>query len=69
MECGWTIPPEDGAALAAKVRELAGQLDELARRGRRGRAYAELHYSRPAITTAYQQELEALHQPAGGAGS
>lgn len=69
VECGWTIPPEDGAALAAKVRELAGQLDELARRGRRGRSYAELHYSRPAITTAYQQELEALHQPAGGAGS
>ncbi|MEY3282566.1 MAG: hypothetical protein RIR86_579, partial [Acidobacteriota bacterium] len=56
-------------ALAAKVQELAGQLDELARRGRRGRSYAELHYSRPAITNAYQQQLEELHQPAGRAGS
>lgn len=65
VECGWSIPPEDGAALAAKVRELAGELDELARRGQRGRSYAELHYSRPAITTAYRQELEALLRPAG----
>jgi colanic acid biosynthesis glycosyl transferase WcaI len=60
VECGWTIPPEDGTALAAKVRELAGQADELVRRGRRGRAHAELHYSRPAITSAYRQELEEM---------
>ncbi len=60
VECGWTIPPEDGTALAAKVGELAGQSEELARRGQRGRAYAEGHFSRPAITDAYRRGIEEM---------
>ena len=60
LGCGWTIPPEDGRALAAMVVQLAGQRDQLEQRGRRGRVAAEKLFSRPAITADYRRHLEEI---------
>lgn len=65
-ESGWCVPPEDGVALAAKIEWLMAQPDEMARRGRRGRDYAELHFARPAITGAYGRVLESIVTGAEG---
>jgi glycosyltransferase involved in cell wall biosynthesis len=47
--CGWIGEPEDVAALAAKMRDLAVMpLQELESLGQRGRSYALAHYSKGA---------------------
>ena len=69
LGCGWTIPPEDGTALAATVSRLAAARDQLESRGREGRAAAEKLFSRRAITASYRRHLEELARPAEGRSS
>lgn len=66
LSCGWTIPPEDGTALAAMVVRLASERNLLESRGREGRAWAEKLFSRHAITTAYRQHLEEIARGSDG---
>ena len=66
---GWCVPPEDGPALAAAVRELALKPAELQQRGRQGREYAERNFARPAITGGYRLVLESIVRGESGAGA
>lgn len=59
-ESGWCVPPEDGPALAEAVRQLSLIPEELHRRGRQGREYAERNFARPAITGGYRRILESI---------
>lgn len=59
------VPPEDDAALARAIGELAAQPVELAEMSRRGRAYVEAHYSRRELARRYLEVLDAARADAG----
>jgi glycosyltransferase involved in cell wall biosynthesis len=56
---GTTVPPEDGAALAAAVERYADMADDAwERQGRSGRAFVEQHYTWQHIMDRWTQGLE-----------
>ncbi len=56
--CGVVVPPQDPAALAAAVCNLADGLDTRLELGRRARAYAEAHFERDAVLTSFFEPIE-----------
>jgi colanic acid biosynthesis glycosyl transferase WcaI len=56
--CGRVIAPEDSAQLAAVLRELVQEPENLATWGKNGRTLAEQRYSRKVCTPAYANALE-----------
>jgi colanic acid biosynthesis glycosyl transferase WcaI len=48
-KCGLVVPPQDAAALAAAITELAGNPVGRQQLGRYARTYAEAHFERDAI--------------------
>jgi colanic acid biosynthesis glycosyl transferase WcaI len=48
-QCGIVVPPQDGAALAAAVVQLAGDRSGRMELGRRARAYAEANFARETV--------------------
>lgn len=63
---GLVVPPDDGAALAAAVRRLAGDGAERARLGAEARARALARWERDAVLTRLEAMLAALTAPAPG---
>jgi len=57
---GFFSPPEDASALAGLLAQLSERGEELGELGRRGRAYVEQHYSRPALAGRYLEVLERV---------
>jgi glycosyltransferase involved in cell wall biosynthesis len=58
--CGFTIAPEDPAALAAAVRALRGMSpDERERMGRAGRAFAERHHVYGVLAQGFLEAVDA----------
>jgi glycosyltransferase involved in cell wall biosynthesis len=57
---GMVIPPEDGPALAAAIRELAAGPGRAQNLGRQGRAFVEAHYDRAALAREYLEVLRAV---------
>jgi len=57
---GLFSPPEDADALARLLRELSADPARLTALGTSGRAFAEAHYSRPALARRYLALLEEL---------
>jgi colanic acid biosynthesis glycosyl transferase WcaI len=56
--CGVVVPPQDPAALAAAVCDLADGSDTRLELGRRARAYAEAHFERDAVLTRFFEPIE-----------
>lgn len=59
-KCGRSVPPEDGPALAAAVRQAYEERACLADEGRRGRALIEREYSKEAIAKRYDELIHEL---------
>jgi glycosyltransferase involved in cell wall biosynthesis len=57
--CGWFVPPEDAAALAARVAALLDAPEMLAEAGRRGAAAARTHFDRRRHMAALVATIEA----------
>lgn len=51
---GYSLPPEDGAALADTLRRLAGDSELCRRLGESGRRYAEKHLSPESVAVRYE---------------
>jgi colanic acid biosynthesis glycosyl transferase WcaI len=58
--CGLVVPPEDPAAFAAAIAQLAGDAEARARFGKSARAYAEARLDRDAVLRSFEQALEKL---------
>jgi glycosyltransferase involved in cell wall biosynthesis len=58
--CGVAVPPEDGAALAAAIREMATDRDAARRLGDNGRRHALEHYDRAALAARFVAVVESL---------
>lgn len=52
-DCGWVLTPGDAAALVERIRQLRIDPGEAERRGRRGRAFVEVHYDRARLAREY----------------
>jgi glycosyltransferase involved in cell wall biosynthesis len=63
---GEYVPSEDVPALVAAVRRLAGQRDQLAEMGRRGRAHVLRHFDRDALADQYVEILDKVVARASG---
>lgn len=64
---GLCVPAGGGEDLAKAIRGLAERPEEAAEMGRRGRAYAETHFSRPACTGTYASLLAKPRRGTNGA--
>lgn len=62
-QAGLFAPPEDGAALAERIRWLADHPGERAAMGERGRAWVTSNASRDALAQRYLGELDRLVHP------
>lgn len=58
--CGVAVPPEDGAALAGALRDLAADPAGARRMGESGRRYALAHYDRAALAARFVETVESL---------
>ncbi|MGD9696725.1 MAG: glycosyltransferase family 4 protein [Thermoleophilia bacterium] len=58
--CGINVPPEDGAALAAAIRELAADPARARALGEAGRRYALERYDRRALAARFVSTVESL---------
>lgn len=58
--CGWNVPPEDPAAMAAAIRAAAAHRDDARERGERGRAYALEHYDRRRLAARFVSLVDDL---------
>jgi glycosyltransferase involved in cell wall biosynthesis len=59
-DCGWTVPPDRPDRLAAVIREVAAlPIEELSRRGERGREYVRRHYLRSNLAEQLQRSFAA----------
>lgn len=58
--CGWNVPPEDPAAMAAAIRAAAAHRDDARERGARGRAYALEHYDRRRLAARFVSLVDHL---------
>lgn len=56
-ECGVVVPPEDAAAMARALRELASDPERRARLGANGRRYAEQELSQDVILRRFEAQL------------
>jgi starch synthase (maltosyl-transferring) len=54
-ETGWLVPPGDAAALAAALREAAGDRDRLKAYGAAGRRRVESRFTQAAVVRAYDR--------------
>ncbi len=59
-DCGLCTPPEDGAALAQAIRELADDPDRRRAMGERGREHALAHYDRRALAQRFVATVESV---------
>ncbi|MGD9570536.1 MAG: glycosyltransferase family 4 protein [Thermoleophilia bacterium] len=57
--CGLSVPPEDGAALAGAIRNLAGDPEGVRAMGAAGREYALEHYDRAALAARFVATVES----------
>jgi colanic acid biosynthesis glycosyl transferase WcaI len=60
------VHPVEPAAIAEAVRRMARSADDAQRMGRAGRAYAEAHFSRGAVTRQYAQLMDEAVAAARG---
>ena len=60
--CGSVVPPENAAAMAQALRELAADPVHRAELGANGRRYAERELSREVILRRFEAQLQALLQ-------
>ncbi len=67
--CGIVVPPEDGAAMAAAVRALAGDADRRAALGRAGRERVVAEWGRDAILAELVHLLRELAPARAAVGS
>ncbi|MGE0028596.1 MAG: glycosyltransferase family 4 protein [Thermoleophilia bacterium] len=58
--CGVAVPPEDGAALAGAIRDLAADREGARRMGAQGRAYALEHYDRARLAARFVAVVESV---------
>jgi glycosyltransferase involved in cell wall biosynthesis len=58
--CGWSVPPEDPAAMAAAIRGAAADTGDARERGARGREYALAHYDRRALAARFVALVDGL---------
>lgn len=58
--CGVAVPPEDGAALAGAIRDLAADREGARRMGEQGRAYALEHYDRARLAARFVAVVESV---------
>ena len=56
-ETGWLVPPEDPEALAAAIRAVAADEDEVERRGRESRRRFELEYRPERIAAIWEDAV------------
>jgi glycosyltransferase involved in cell wall biosynthesis len=63
--CGIWVPPEDGAALASALRELATSPNAVEEMGAAGRRLAERAFSRDRMTEEVRSCLEGIARSAG----
>lgn len=59
-DCGLCTAPEDGAALAGAIRELAADPDRRRAMGDRGREHALAHYDRRALARRFVATVESV---------
>ncbi len=59
-DCGWNVPPEDPAAMAAAIRNVAAHRDEARRRGLAGREYALAEYDRRVLAARFVRLVDEL---------
>ena len=64
-ENGTLVTPEDADAFVSALRSLVADAAERTRRGERGRAYTERHYSWPQIIEQYAALFAGLDRSAG----
>jgi glycosyltransferase involved in cell wall biosynthesis len=55
----WVVPPEDGMALAAAIRTLAGDLQRRQAMGRQGRRYVEEYFDRGTLARQYRKLIDS----------
>lgn len=58
--CGFVVPQDSPAAIAAAVRQAASRRTELAAMGEAGRRYVAAHYDRPVVTGQYGKLIGQL---------
>lgn len=58
--CGFVVPQDSPAAIAAAVRHAASRRSELASMGEAGRRYVAAHYDRPVVTGQYGKLIGQL---------
>jgi colanic acid biosynthesis glycosyl transferase WcaI len=63
--CGVVVPPEDGSAMAAAIRELAADEPRRAALGAAGRQHALAEWSRDAVLGQFERWIEEARQPTG----
>jgi glycosyltransferase involved in cell wall biosynthesis len=57
-ECGLTVPPEDGAAMAQAVERLAADREGARRMGHNGGQYVRAHYDRAVLADRFVKVVE-----------
>jgi colanic acid biosynthesis glycosyl transferase WcaI len=63
-ECGWAVPPDDPAAMAAAIRHAYQDQAALYQKGQSGRAYVVAHHSRQAVAGQYDALIRAVTRQA-----
>jgi colanic acid biosynthesis glycosyl transferase WcaI len=58
--CGWSVPPDDAAQMAAAIREAFALRATLPALGENGRAYVEAHHSKRAVAQQYDALIRSL---------
>lgn len=58
--CGVAVPPEDGAALADAIRDIAADPERAREMGASGRRYALEHYDRATLAARFVAVVESL---------
>lgn len=58
--CGVTVPPEDGAAMARAVEEMAADRSAARRMGENGGAYVRAHYDRAVLADKFVKVVESV---------
>jgi len=59
-QCGWAVPPDDPAALAAAVSAAYTERESLSQLGACGRRYVVNHHSRAAVARQYDSLIREL---------
>lgn len=59
-QCGLTVPPEDGAAMARAVEQMAADPAAARRMGENGGAYVRTHYDRAVLADKFVKVVESV---------